>query len=397
MKAAIMGFGTIGSGVYEVLKINRDPIARRIGEEIDVKYILDLREFEDPEIARLLVRDYLRIASDPEVNLVVETMGGVEPAFRFVKTMLEAGKHVATSNKALVADKGAELIRIARDHKVNFLFEASVGGGIPIIRPLLECLTGDVIEEITGIVNGTTNYMMTEMSAKGTDFDEVLREAQDRGFAEKDPTADIEGYDACRKIAILTSLVAGRQVNYQDIPTEGIRGISATDMKYARLLKRHIKLLASSRKRGDTYVARVAPYLLPETHPLSKVDGVFNAIFVRGNMLGDGMFYGSGAGKLPTASALVADLVEMAKNLDKNLPIAWESKPLQLGDPGETVGRFFVRSTSPMRRIEDLFGQLSLIEAQKEGEHAFVTEPLSEKSFADKAAAIDVISMIRMG
>ncbi len=397
MKAAIMGFGTIGSGVYEVLKTNHDVIRRRVGAPIDVKYILDLREFEDDEIAPLIVHDYKKIASDPEVDMVVETMGGVEPAFTFVKTMLEAGKHVATSNKALVADKGAELIQIARDHAVSFLFEASVGGGIPIIRPLLECLTGDVIEEITGIVNGTTNYMMTEMSANGTDFDEVLKEAQDKGFAEKDPTADIEGYDACRKIAILTSLVAGRQVDYQDIPTEGITGISATDMKYAGRLKRSIKLLATSRKAGDTYVARVAPYLLPASHPLSKVDGVFNAIFVRGNMLGDGMFYGSGAGKLPTASAVVGDLVEIARNIDRNLPIAWEPEALALGDPQEIVEQFFVRSSSAMSLIEDTFGSVHLIETQKEGEHAFVTEPMSEKEFASKAAAVDIISMIRMG
>ncbi len=397
MKAAIMGFGTIGSGVYEVLKVNRRVIERRVGSPIDVKYILDLREFEDPEIAPLIVRDYKEIAADPEVDMVVETMGGVEPAFTFVKTMLEAGKHVATSNKALVADKGAELIRIAREHAVSFLFEASVGGGIPVIRPLLECLTADVIEEITGIVNGTTNYMMTEMSANGTDFDEVLKEAQDKGFAEQDPTADIEGYDACRKIAILTSLIAGRQVDYQDIPTEGIRGISATDMKYAKILKRSIKLLATSRKVGDTYVARVAPYLLPASHPLSKVDGVFNAIFVHGNMLGDGMFYGSGAGKLPTASAVVGDLVEIARNLDKNLPIDWEPEALALGDPQETVERFFVRSSSAMSLIEDTFGPVNLIEAQKDGEHAFVTEPMSEKEFAAKTAAIDLISMIRMG
>ena len=254
-----------------------------------------------------------------------------------------------------------------------------------------------MIEEITGIVNGTTNYMMTEMSANGTDFDEVLKEAQDKGFAEQDPTADIEGYDACRKIAILTSLIAGRQVDYQDIPTEGIRGISATDMKYAKILKRSIKLLATSRKVGDTYVARVAPYLLPASHPLSKVDGVFNAIFVHGNMLGDGMFYGSGAGKLPTASAVVGDLVEIARNLDKNLPIDWEPEALALGDPQETVERFFVRSSSAMSLIEDTFGPVNLIEAQKDGEHAFVTEPMSEKEFAAKTAAIDLISMIRMG
>ena len=230
--------------------------------------------------------------------------------------MLEKGKHVTTSNKALVAEKGAELIRIAREHKVNFLFEASVGGGIPIIRPLLSSLTGDVVEEITGIVNGTTNYMMTKMANEGSEFDEVLKEAQANGYAEKDPTADIEGHDACRKIAILTSLVCGQQVDYR-YSNRGITKISATDIKYAKVMNRAIKLLARSKKVGDTYIARVAPYMLAPSHPLHHVNDVFNAIFVHGNMLGDGMFYGSGAGKLPTASAVVGDMVAMAKHIDK--------------------------------------------------------------------------------
>ena len=236
MKVAIMGYGTIGSGVAEVLEVNRDVIAKRCQEPLELKYVLDLRDFAGDPIADKVVHDYKVIAEDPEVAIVVETMGGVEPAYTFVKAMLEKGKHVATSNKALVADRGAELIEIARAHKVNFLFGASVGGGIPIIRPLQSCLTGDVIERITGIINGTTNYMMTKMTREGSDFDEVLADAQDKGYAEKDPTADIEGYDACRKIAILTSLVCGKQVDYQDIPTEGISHITATDIRYANAM-----------------------------------------------------------------------------------------------------------------------------------------------------------------
>lgn len=250
MKVAIMGYGTIGSGVAEVLEVNRDVIAKRCQEPLELKYVLDLRDFAGDPIADKVVHDYKVIAEDPEVAIVVETMGGVEPAYTFVKAMLEKGKHVATSNKALVADRGAELIEIARAHKVNFLFGASVGGGIPIIRPLQSCLTGDVIERITGIINGTTNYMMTKMTREGSDFDEVLADAQDKGYAEKDPTADIEGYDACRKIAILTSLVCGKQVDYQDIPTEGISHITATDIRYANAMGRAIKLLADSKRAG---------------------------------------------------------------------------------------------------------------------------------------------------
>ena len=346
MKVAIMGYGTIGSGVAEILRVNGDVIAKRAGEPLELKYVLDLREFKGDPVEHLIVHDYETIVNDPEVGIVVETMGGVEPAYTFVKAMLEKGKHVTTSNKALVAEKGAELIRIAREHKVNFLFEASVGGGIPIIRPLLSSLTGDVVEEITGIVNGTTNYMMTKMANEGSEFDEVLKEAQANGYAEKDPTADIEGHDACRKIAILTSLVCGQQVDYKDIPTEGITKISATDIKYAKVMNRAIKLLARSKKVGDTYIARVAPYMLAPSHPLHHVNDVFNAIFVHGNMLGDGMFYGSGAGKLPTASAVVGDMVAMAKHIDKNIYLEWEELPLVLGNPNQQHIRLFLRTVT---------------------------------------------------
>ena len=248
IKAAIMGYGTVGSGVAEVLDINRSSITKRAGEEITVKYVLDLRDFPGDPVQDKIVHDYQTIVNDPEVKIVVETMGGVEPAYTFVKAMLEAGKHVTTSNKALVAAKGAELIALAKEKNVNFMFEASVGGGIPIIRPLNSSLTADEIEEITGIVNGTTNYMMTKMSEEGLEFDEVLRDAQEKGYAEKDPTADIEGYDACRKIAILTSLVCGQQVDFEDIHTEGITRISAADIKYARAMGGAIKLLACSKK-----------------------------------------------------------------------------------------------------------------------------------------------------
>jgi homoserine dehydrogenase len=397
MKVAIMGYGTIGSGVAEILDVNKEVIAKRAGEPLELKYVLDLRDFEGDPIADKIVHDYRTIVDDPEIKIVVETMGGVEPAFTFVKAMLEAGKNVTTSNKALVADKGAELIAIAREHRVNFQFEASVGGGIPIIRPLQACLTGDIIEEIAGIVNGTTNYMMTKMATEGSDFDDVLRDAQAKGYAEKDPTADIEGYDACRKIAILTSLVAGQQVDYQDIPTEGISHITAVDIQYAKKMGRSIKLLATSRAWGDSYVVRVAPYLLAPEHPLYHVNGVFNAVFVHGNMLGDGMFYGSGAGKLPTASAVVGDMVDMAKHIDKNIRIEWKPEKLTLADAGEQENRFFVRTDASQSAIEEAFGKVTYVEAGQPDEIGFMTGLMKENDYASCARKLgQVRQMIRL-
>ena len=396
MKVAVMGYGTIGSGVVEILNVNKDVVAKRAGEPLEVKKVLDLRDFVGDPVEKLIVHDYMDIVNDDEISLVVETMGGVEPAYTFVKAMLEAKKHVTTSNKALVADKGAELIRIARENGVNFMFEASVGGGIPIIRPLQSCLTGDVIEEITGIVNGTTNYMMTKMTAEGSEYEDVLKEAQALGYAEKDPTADVEGYDACRKIAILTSLVCGQQVDYNDIPTEGISHITATDIKYANKMGRVIKLLARSEKVGETYSARVAPYLLPKEHPLYNVNDVFNAIFVHGNMLGDGMFYGSGAGKLPTASAVVGDLVAMAKHIDKNIFLEWKEEKLELANPSQQNFKFFVRTKATKEEVEAVFHKVDFVDAGVDGEIGFVTCEMTQKKYDDKSAELsDVIQMIR--
>ena len=399
IKIAVMGYGTIGSGVVEVLATNKDSIAKKAGDEIEVKYVLDLREFPGDPIEDKVVHDYQTIVNDPEVSVVVETMGGVEPAYTFVKAMLEAGKHVTTSNKALVADKGAELIALAKAKNVNFLFEASVGGGIPIIRPLNSCLTADEIEEITGILNGTTNYMMTKMSNEGLEFEDVLKDAQEKGYAEKDPSADIEGYDACRKIAILTSLVCGQQVDFNDIHTEGITKISATDIKYAKQMGRVIKLLASSKKTENGYSAMVAPFLLSPEHPLYNVNDVFNAIFVHGNVLGDAMFYGSGAGKLPTASAVVADIVDIAKHLNRNILIEWSSKKLELVDYKKAENVFFVRTTADKAKIESVFGNVEFVEVEGiTGEIGFVTTSMKEDTFATKAAGLgNVLSVIRVG
>lgn len=397
MKVAVMGYGTIGSGVVEVLRINKDKIAKQAGEPVEMKYILDIREFPGTEIEHMVVHDYHTIAEDPEVGVVVETMGGVEPAYTFVKAMLEAGKQVATSNKNLVAAKGAELIRIAREHNVNFQFEASVGGGIPIIRPLQKCLTADEIEEITGILNGTTNYMLTRMTNDGADFDAVLREAQAKGYAEKDPTNDIEGLDPSRKIAILTSLVAGQQVDFEDIYCEGITKITQVDISYAKRMKRTIKLLASSKKVGDSYSCMIAPFMIGQEHPLSGVNGVFNAVFIHGNVLGDAMFYGSGAGKLPTASAVVADVVDMIKHQHTNILVSWDKEKLELVSYTDSRNRFFVRTDSPKSEVEKVFGLVVYVANVKPGEYGFMTEEMSEGEFAGKAAKIHVLNRIRLG
>lgn len=397
MKIAVMGYGTIGSGVVDVLRINEDKITERAGEEIEVKYILDLRDFPGDPMENAIVHDYQVIVDDPEIGVVVETMGGVEPAYTFVKAMLEAGKQVATSNKNLVAAKGAELIKIARDHNVNFQFEASVGGGIPIIRPLNKCLTADEIEEITGILNGTTNYMLTKMAQEGADFDEVLKDAQDKGYAEKDPTADIEGHDPCRKIAILTSLVCGQQVDFEDIHCEGITKITATDFKYAEVMNRSIKLLASSRKVGGSYSCMVAPFMLAAEYPLCGVNGVFNGIFVHGNVLGDAMFYGSGAGKLPTASAVVADVVDMVKHKNTNIYIDWKPEKIELVDYKDSRNSFFVRTSSDQAAVEAAFGKVTYVSAGIDGEIGFTTGEMSESEFEESAAKIELINRIRLG
>lgn len=397
-KIALLGYGTIGSGVAEVLRINKESIAKKAGDQIEIKYILDLRKFPGDPNEDKIVHDYDVILNDPEIAVVVEAMGGVEPAYTFTKNALLAGKSVATSNKALVAKHGAELIALAGEKNLNFLFEASVGGGIPIIRPLISCLTADVVEEITGILNGTTNYMMTKMSEEGSEFEDVLKDAQQKGYAEADPTADIEGHDACRKIAILTSLVSGQQVDFEDIHCEGITKISATDIKYAKALGRSIKLLASSRLVDGKYCALVAPFMLPVEHPLYPVSDVFNAVFVHGNVLGDAMFYGSGAGKLPTASAVVADIVDIVKHTGKHVWIDWEEEKLELADYKDAEYRFFVRTGADRNAVEAAFGAVSYVKAVDGlNETAFVTEQMNGKAYEAAAEKLgDIINMIRV-
>ena len=398
MKIAVMGYGTIGSGVVEVLEINKEKIAKRAGEPIEVKYVLDLREFPGTPIENKIVHDYKVIAEDPEIGIVVETMGGVEPAFTFVKAMLEAGKQVATSNKNLVAAKGAELIKVARDHGVNFQFEASVGGGIPIIRPLNKCLTADEIEEITGILNGTTNYILTKMSQEGSSYEDVLKEAQDLGYAERNPEADVEGYDTCRKIAILTSLAFGSTVKFEEIQTEGITKISTADFAYAEKLGCVVKLLATSFKKDEKVYAITAPFLIDATHPLYNVNDVLNGIYIHGNVIGDVMFFGAGAGKLPTASAVVADVVDCVKHKGRNVMTLWSYEKLELGSPMEVERTFFVRikDRAVLEKAKEAFRAAQVVTVDGlDDEFGLVTANMSEQAFAQAAAQFDVAGRIR--
>lgn len=396
-KIALLGYGTIGSGVAEVLRVNEASITKRTGEPIEVKYILDLRDFPGDINEEKIVHEYEVIEKDPEISVVVEMMGGVEPAYTFCKKALEAGKSVATSNKALVIKHGAELIALAKENNLNFMFEASVGGGIPIIRPLISCLTAEVVEEITGILNGTTNYMMYEMTEKGCEFDEVLKEAQAKGYAEADPTADIEGHDACRKIAILTSMICGKQVDFEQIHCEGITKISATDIRYAKAMGRKIKLLASSWLKDGKYTAMVSPVMVAAEHPLYNVDDVFNAVFVHGNMLDDAMFYGRGAGALPTASAVVADIVDIVKNADRHISIEWSSEKAELGDYKEAEFQYFVRAKASVAEAEAAFGPIACIFIPGiTDEIAFGTEKMSGKAYEEAAKKLEIVNMIRM-
>ena len=390
-----MGYGTVGSGVYEVFRTNKTSIDKKVGQELRVQYVLDLREFPGDPVMDVLTHDFEDILNDDEVKIVAEVMGGLHPAYEFTRRCLEAEKSVCTSNKELVAEHGAELIQIAKDHQVNYLFEASVGGGRPIIHPLNSSLTADVIVEISGILNGTTNYMLTKMSREGLNYDDVLKEAQAKGYAELHPEADVEGWDACRKIAILTSLASGNQVDFKDIYTEGITKVTAEDFAYAKKAGCAIKLLAVSKKQGDTYCVMVAPAFVRKENPLYMVNDVFNAVCVEGNMLGASMFYGSGAGKLPTASAVAGDMVDAARHLGKIITTFWNPQKLELAPVGEMTHRFFVRMKSDAKDAK-VFGDVEMIDAKIKGEIGFMTPVMSEDAFARKAKNLDIISMIRV-
>ena len=412
---AILGFGTVGSGIAEVIDKNQDEIRKDIPEGIAVKYILDLRDFPDSPYQDRVVHDIDVILNDPEIKIICETMGGQEPAFTFSKRALEKGISVCTSNKELVDVLGGTLAVIAKEHNCSYLFEASVGGGIPLLRPLRTSFSQEFITSIMGILNGTTNYILTKMEQENLPFDVALKQAQDNGYAEKNPEADIEGHDPCRKIAILASLVTGMNVKYRQVPCEGITKIDTEDFAYARKLGRAVKLLGvcfHDRETNEIYV-RTAPFLVPEDHPLYGVRDVFNGVLVQGNMVGDLMFYGRGAGKLPTASAVVSDVVECVRNIGKNIDIGLKNEPAVLASDKKQFWRFFVRVPEEQENMaRTVFGEKIEEVSLREGccgaaageeadcgcgkDFAFVTPLIDEGSFSYMSAAFDRIKSIRL-
>lgn len=401
INVAVFGYGTVGSGVVEVIEKNKDMINKKAGEELNIKYVLDLRDFPGDPIQEKIVHDVNVILDDPEIAIICETMGGIKPAYDFTKQALLKGKSVCTSNKELVANHGPELLRIAREHQCNYLFEASVGGGIPIIRPLNYSLTAEKIEGITGILNGTTNYILTKMDKEGADFETVLKEAQEKGYAERNPEADVEGYDACRKIAILSSLMCLKNVKYEDIYTEGITKITAADFLYAKEMDMTVKLLAMSKEKDGEYFAMVAPFMISREHPLYSVNDVFNAVFVHGNMLGDSMYYGRGAGKLPTASAVVSDVVDCARHIGKTIMCFWEDEDVKLAGIDNISRKFFLRvdaSKADEAKVKEIFGDGKVVKVSAlPDEFGFVTGVMTEKAFKENAEKLGaMISRIRI-
>ena len=384
--AAILGFGTVGSGVAEVMTVNAQQIARSAAEEIRIKYIVDIRDFPDSPYKDLFVKDFSVIENDPEVRVVVETIGGTTIAYDYTKRALLAGKSVITSNKALVAKHGFELLSIAKEKNVNYLFEASVGGGVPIIRPLSQCLAANKLQEIAGILNGTTNYILTQMIQKGDTFENALKQAQEKGYAERDPSDDINGNDTCRKICILAALSFGHHVYPEQVPTQGITGVTSEDVQNAAKAGCRVKLLGRALQMEDGKVAAyVAPHLVPESQLISDVDGVFNGILVRGNAIGDVMFYGQGAGKLPTASAVVADVIDAAKHLGARKYVDWEEGGDEfVCDPALIENRWYVRCGLDQAAVEAAVGPV-----EKLGEGAYLLGVMSGKALEEKLGQVD--------
>ncbi len=403
MDIAILGYGVVGSGVAEVIRKNGQSIATRAGEPIRLKKILDLRDFPDSPDIELFTKDPEEIFGDADIKVIAETIGGTRAAHEFTKRAFAAGKHVVTSNKELVASHGPELLKMAAENGVSYLFEASVGGGIPIIRPLSQCLAANVINGITGILNGTTNYILTKMRKEGMDFSDALKGAQQNGYAEADPTADVEGHDACRKIAILSSIAYNEFVDCNNIYTEGISKISLADMQYAEAMDSVIKLIGVSRKEGDRIFARVTPAIISKDHPLANVEDVFNAIVVSGDAIGDAMFYGRGAGKLPTASAVVADIIDIAKHNECTTNV-WSRKDGDNLVPfGESETAFFVRvavrhKSEAAKYIGNVFGNVEYIKCESldnESELAFRTPIIAEAALSDHIGKLKGIASVK--
>ena len=401
-KVAILGFGVVGSGVAEVLRRNSAHIDEKVHSNVELKYILDVKDLPDSPFRDLVIHDFSIIEQDPEVGVVVETIGGTRAAKDFTERALRAGKSVVTSNKELVASYGYELMKLAQEHDVSYLYEASVGGGIPIIRPLKQCLAANEITEICGILNGTTNYILTRMIRGGLPFADALREAQEKGYAEADPTADVEGLDACRKICILASLAFGRHIYPSQVPAEGITGVTAADVAYAASCGRRIKLLGRALLGADGKVrAYVAPHLIPKDAPLAGVEDVFNAITVRGNAIGDVMFYGRGAGKLPTASAVVADVMDAIGRRDRPKYLDWGPGGTDtVLSPDSLASRWYVRlreeagyALSQRVDIESYLTQ----NVVPDGETAILTGRAMTRGELDKAlAGLEILSAFRL-
>ncbi len=392
---AILGYGTVGSGVGEIIYKNGRHISERVSNQVNVKYILDRREFPDSPFADRVVHDFDVIVNDPEVQIVVETMGGVDFPYACTRRALCAGKSVVTSNKELVATHGCELLKIAREHGCSYLFEASVGGGIPILRPMTSCLAANELQEIVGILNGTTNYILTRMIRAGLSFEAALKEAQERGYAEKDPTADIEGHDACRKICILSALGFGRHIYPDQVPTEGITNITLSDVEYASSGGYKVKLLGRSiRRESDGKVcAYVAPHLVANDSPLANVEDVFNAIQITGDSIGEVMFYGQGAGKLPTASAVVADVMDIVRMKGRKV-ISWEEGgPDAVYPVTELASRWYVRAAGDV----SVNGARRLHGGAQGGESAFITdEAMTLEGIRELTAGLNVRAMYRI-
>lgn len=385
VKIAILGFGTVGSGVYDIFcDTNFEEEAM---SPIEVKYILDIRDFPDHPKKHLFTKDFEDILKDDEIYCVVEAMGGLHPAYEFTKSLLEKGVNVVTSNKELVATYGPELLAIAKEKNANYLFEASVGGGIPIIKPMCSSLKSNKVEKIMGILNGTTNYILTEMITKNKDFADCLSDAQAKGYAERNPAADIEGHDACRKLAILSSLAWGNYVDYNDIVTEGITEITLDEVHFAEKMGYVIKLIGYAEKK-DKVFARVAPMLISKDFPLACVNDVFNAIVVEGNYLGTSMFYGKGAGKFPTASAVVADVIESVRHINaKKAYLEWKPAPSgYMMDIMDTESRYFVKSSKTMAEVSALFGNVTFADGSSDGDLAYITDKMTEREFLGKIA-----------
>ena len=385
INVAVLGFGTVGSGVVEI--INGKDFSGKTGQDINVKKVLDIRSFEGSPYGHLVTADFESILNDDEISIVVETMGGTNPAYDFTKRSLLAGKSVVTSNKELVATHGTELLQIARDKNVCYMFEASVGGGIPIIRPLGNCLAANDINWIMGILNGTTNYILTKMINDGESFENALADAQQKGYAERNPSADVDGIDACRKIAILASLAFGKHVDSNKISTEGITKISLDDVAYAQKIGHSIKLVGQCKKVGDEVFAKVSPLMLPESNPLSDVEGVFNGILVNGSATGDVMFYGKGAGKLPTASAVVADVIDIVSH--KGLGAPFWSAGGELTDKNPDSVKFYVRviADGAENVANKIFGEVEVL-GNSGNEFAFITPEGCECALKEKVVEL---------